>query len=268
MLSVAEVMGRCPWPHQESSYEHIHCLARAVCHRDHCDISLGPIKQVPMNILSGICCCIDHGTLPLDPSGRFLWTCSLPSTCCLLQRSWDIALGPIKQVPMNMFIMWMAGSSISIFPIMMVGMMFFRPIQAILAIQNSKCDCVLTMCVTLCVCVCVCVCTVSVTVFLCVYVTVTVCVCVCACLCNCVCARLCDCVHFTLCVFGSVVISQSRSSLLQLLKQSRGSRQRFRSWCTSWATWPVWPWPSISARSWDSCPHTPLIGSPLLNPSK
>ena len=43
---------------------------------------------------------------------------------------------------MNMFIMWMAGSSISIFPIMMVGMMFFRPIQAILAIQNSKRDCV------------------------------------------------------------------------------------------------------------------------------
>ncbi|KAK7498848.1 hypothetical protein BaRGS_00009940 [Batillaria attramentaria] len=55
----------------------------------------------------------------------------------IVKRSWDIALGPIKQVPMNMFIMWMAGSSISIFPIMMVGMMFFRPIQAMLAIQNT-----------------------------------------------------------------------------------------------------------------------------------
>jgi hypothetical protein len=55
----------------------------------------------------------------------------------IIKRSWDIALGPIKQVPMNMFIMWMAGSSISIFPIMMVGMMFFRPIQAMLAIQNT-----------------------------------------------------------------------------------------------------------------------------------
>ncbi|XP_059142181.1 ER membrane protein complex subunit 4-like [Physella acuta] len=54
----------------------------------------------------------------------------------IAKRSWDIALGPIKQVPMNMFIMWMAGSSISIFPIMMVGMMFFRPIQAMLSIQN------------------------------------------------------------------------------------------------------------------------------------
>ncbi|KAK3086289.1 hypothetical protein FSP39_016371, partial [Pinctada imbricata] len=53
------------------------------------------------------------------------------------QRSWDIALGPLKQIPMNFFIMWMAGNSISIFPIMMVGMMFFRPIQALLAAQNT-----------------------------------------------------------------------------------------------------------------------------------
>ena len=36
-----------------------------------------------------------------------------------------------SQVPMNMFIMWMSGNSISIFPIMMVGMMFLRPIQAL-----------------------------------------------------------------------------------------------------------------------------------------
>lgn len=55
----------------------------------------------------------------------------------IVKKSWDIALGPIKQVPMNVFIMWMAGSSISIFPIMMVGMMFFRPIQALIGIQNT-----------------------------------------------------------------------------------------------------------------------------------
>ncbi len=39
---------------------------------------------------------------------------------------------------MNLFIMWMAGSTISIFPIMMVGMMFIRPIQALMSIQQSK----------------------------------------------------------------------------------------------------------------------------------
>jgi hypothetical protein len=53
------------------------------------------------------------------------------------KKSWDIALGPLKQLPMNLFIMWMAGNSISIFPIMMVGMMFIRPIQALLAIQQT-----------------------------------------------------------------------------------------------------------------------------------
>jgi len=53
------------------------------------------------------------------------------------KKSWDIALGPLKQLPMNLFIMWMAGNSISIFPIMMVGMMFIRPVQALLSIQQT-----------------------------------------------------------------------------------------------------------------------------------
>lgn len=48
----------------------------------------------------------------------------------LIKRSWDLALAPMKQIPMNLFIMYMSGNSISIFPIMMVGMMMFRPIKA------------------------------------------------------------------------------------------------------------------------------------------
>ena len=71
--------------------------------------------------------------------------CINSSTSCdpkvfkfLFQKSWDVALGPMKQIPMNLFIMWMAGNTISIFPIMMVGMMFIRPIQAFLSIQQSK----------------------------------------------------------------------------------------------------------------------------------
>ncbi|XP_013407572.1 ER membrane protein complex subunit 4 [Lingula anatina] len=55
----------------------------------------------------------------------------------IMKRSWDIALGPIKQIPMNLFIMWMAGNTISIFPIMMVGMSLFRPIQAMIAYQSA-----------------------------------------------------------------------------------------------------------------------------------
>ena len=43
-----------------------------------------------------------------------------------IKKSWDLALGPFKQVPMNLFIMYMSGNSISIFPIMMVVMMMVR----------------------------------------------------------------------------------------------------------------------------------------------
>ncbi|KAK3745073.1 hypothetical protein QZH41_014555, partial [Actinostola sp. cb2023] len=61
----------------------------------------------------------------------------LNSTHLVAKKTWDIALGPFKQIPMNLFIMYMAGSSISIFPIMMVGMMFLRPVKALLAIKST-----------------------------------------------------------------------------------------------------------------------------------
>ncbi|XP_033626289.1 ER membrane protein complex subunit 4-like [Asterias rubens] len=54
-----------------------------------------------------------------------------------VKKYWDVALGPLKQLPMNLFIMYMSGNSISIFPIMMVGMMVWRPIQALLAIKTT-----------------------------------------------------------------------------------------------------------------------------------
>ncbi len=49
-----------------------------------------------------------------------------------------MALGPWKQLPMNLFVMWMAGNSVSIFPIMMVGMMFFRPVQALMTFKDGN----------------------------------------------------------------------------------------------------------------------------------
>ncbi|KAL3283527.1 hypothetical protein HHI36_006666 [Cryptolaemus montrouzieri] len=55
----------------------------------------------------------------------------------ITKKSWDIALTPIKQIPMNVFIMYMAGNSISIFPIMMVGMLLLRPFQAIWATKST-----------------------------------------------------------------------------------------------------------------------------------
>jgi len=52
------------------------------------------------------------------------------------KRSWDIALGPIKSLPMNMFMMYMVGSQISMFPIMMLGMTFFRHISALMGLRQ------------------------------------------------------------------------------------------------------------------------------------
>ncbi|XP_072358505.1 ER membrane protein complex subunit 4-like isoform X2 [Scyliorhinus torazame] len=48
---------------------------------------------------------------------------------------WDIAFGPLKQLPMNLFIMYTAGNNISIFPIMMVCMMAWRPIHALMSMS-------------------------------------------------------------------------------------------------------------------------------------
>ncbi|XP_042553572.1 ER membrane protein complex subunit 4-like [Dipodomys spectabilis] len=53
------------------------------------------------------------------------------------KRSWDIALGPLKEIPMNLFIMYMAGNTISIFPTMMVCVMAWRPVQALMAISAT-----------------------------------------------------------------------------------------------------------------------------------
>ncbi|CAF4757455.1 ER membrane protein complex subunit 4 [Pieris napi] len=59
------------------------------------------------------------------------------SQLLLIKKLWDVALGPLKQVPMNLFIMYMAGNSISIFPIMMVGMLIVRPIKALFTTQST-----------------------------------------------------------------------------------------------------------------------------------
>ena len=47
----------------------------------------------------------------------------------LAKRSWDIALQPIKQLPMNVMLAWMAGNSFSLMSLMIVMMLFMKPIQ-------------------------------------------------------------------------------------------------------------------------------------------
>ena len=51
---------------------------------------------------------------------------------------WSIALGPWKQLPLNLLVLWMAGNTISLFPIMMVGMMFVRPVQTLFSYKDGE----------------------------------------------------------------------------------------------------------------------------------
>lgn len=52
------------------------------------------------------------------------------------KMGWSIALGPWKQLPLNLLVLWMAGNTISLFPIMMVGMMFVRPVQTLFSYKD------------------------------------------------------------------------------------------------------------------------------------
>ncbi|MCJ1301581.1 hypothetical protein MMC08_004382 [Hypocenomyce scalaris] len=54
-----------------------------------------------------------------------------------LKKSWEIALAPAKQLPMNAIMMYMSGNSLQIFSIMMVFMLFKNPIQGILATNQA-----------------------------------------------------------------------------------------------------------------------------------
>jgi hypothetical protein len=53
------------------------------------------------------------------------------------KRTWNYCVGPLKSLPMNLFMMYMMGNGISIFPIMMLGMLFWKPIQTIWDIKTG-----------------------------------------------------------------------------------------------------------------------------------
>uniref|UniRef100_A0A915E8R5 ER membrane protein complex subunit 4 n=1 Tax=Ditylenchus dipsaci TaxID=166011 RepID=A0A915E8R5_9BILA len=55
----------------------------------------------------------------------------------LSKRAWNMALQPVKSLPMNMFMMYMSGNQVSIFPIMMVAMMAWRPMKTLMAVNAA-----------------------------------------------------------------------------------------------------------------------------------
>jgi hypothetical protein len=54
-----------------------------------------------------------------------------------LKKAWEVALGPIKSLPMTGIIMYMSGNSLQIFSIMMVFMAFKNPIMGILGTNQA-----------------------------------------------------------------------------------------------------------------------------------
>ena len=53
------------------------------------------------------------------------------------QRAMEMGIAPGKNIFMQGFMMWMSGSSINIFSIMITGMAFINPVKSILAIDDT-----------------------------------------------------------------------------------------------------------------------------------
>ena len=54
-----------------------------------------------------------------------------------VKKAWEVALGPLKNLPMTGIMMYMSGNSLQIFSIMMVFMAFKNPIMGLLSTQQT-----------------------------------------------------------------------------------------------------------------------------------
>ncbi|EPE10728.1 hypothetical protein F503_05823 [Ophiostoma piceae UAMH 11346] len=54
-----------------------------------------------------------------------------------VKKAWEVALGPLKSLPMTGIMMYMSGNSLQIFSIMMVFMAFKNPIMGLLSTQQA-----------------------------------------------------------------------------------------------------------------------------------
>ncbi|RFU30174.1 hypothetical protein B7463_g6179, partial [Scytalidium lignicola] len=54
-----------------------------------------------------------------------------------LKKAWEVALAPVKQLPMTAIMMYMSGNSLQIFSIMMVLMAFKNPLMGLMATNQA-----------------------------------------------------------------------------------------------------------------------------------
>ena len=55
----------------------------------------------------------------------------------IFQKAWEFAKSPLGQIPMFLFIMWMTGSSLSIYTIMFTVSFATKPFSAIMTVEKS-----------------------------------------------------------------------------------------------------------------------------------
>lgn len=49
-------------------------------------------------------------------------------------------MAPAKSIPMNAIMIYMSGTGLQIFTVVVTAMLFFNPIKAIMQVQQSKCE--------------------------------------------------------------------------------------------------------------------------------
>lgn len=54
-----------------------------------------------------------------------------------LKKAWEVALAPVKQLPMTAIMMYMSGNSLQIFSIMMVVMAFKNPVMGLMVTNQA-----------------------------------------------------------------------------------------------------------------------------------
>jgi hypothetical protein len=54
-----------------------------------------------------------------------------------LKKAWEVALAPVKQLPMTAIMMYMSGNSLQIFTIMTVGMALKNPVMGLVATNQA-----------------------------------------------------------------------------------------------------------------------------------
>ncbi|KAJ1667413.1 hypothetical protein IW140_000874 [Coemansia sp. RSA 1813] len=53
------------------------------------------------------------------------------------KKAWEVAMGPGKTLPMQAFMAWMSGTSVSIFSILITGMILMTPAKTIMSVQQT-----------------------------------------------------------------------------------------------------------------------------------